>query len=228
MLLGHELLTTTTDEALAAEVWRIRERTEHEVSAIFARLAADLEASHAPPDLGALARRCAADELEHAAHCRRIVDALAPGLAPLTPDRAIVLGPADAPPRRRALYASVALGCVTESISAALLIAMRPHAALAPVRDGLDAILRDEVRHARLGWAHLAVEAERGDVGWLAPAVPAMIDAARDAERPPGGDPSAPRDLRRYGVLPPDEVERVVDEVLRTTVRPGLARFGVR
>lgn len=222
LLLGHELLS---DAAVAAEVWRIRERTEHEVSALFARLAGDLDASKAPPELSALARRCAEDERVHAAHCRRIVDALAPGRAPLRPDLEIALGPRGAPPDRRALYASVALGCVTESLSTALLLAMRPHATLPEVREGLDAILRDEVRHSRLGWAHLAVAAERGDVSWLAPWIPAMIEAARAAETVPGDDPQ--HDLRCYGILGREEVSRVADAVIETTILPGLARFGI-
>ncbi len=222
LLLGHELLT---DAEVAAEVWRIRERTEHEVSAIFARLAADLDASRAPPELAALARRCAGDERVHAAHCRRIVDALAPGRAPLPPELGIALGPRDAPPDRRALYASVALGCVTESLSTALLLEMRPHATRPEVREGLDAILRDEVRHSRLGWAHLAVAAERGDVSWLAPSIPEMIEAARAAETVPGD--GAQRDLRCYGILGREEASRVADAVIETTILPGLARYGI-
>ncbi|MBX3273449.1 MAG: hypothetical protein KF729_24510 [Sandaracinaceae bacterium] len=222
MLLGDELLT---DEAIAAAIWRIRERTEHEVSAVFARLAADLEAAEASPELAALARRCADDEVRHAAHCRRIVDALAPGLPPLSPDRGVVLGPRDASAARRALYASVALGCVTESLSTALLIEMRPHATTPEVSEGLDAILRDEVRHSRLGWAHLAIEAARGDVSWLAPSIPAMIEAARAAEPTPGG--GEPRDLRCYGILGAGDVARVADAVVETTILPGLARYGI-
>ena len=217
MLLGHVLLSPR-----AAEVWRVRERTEHEAAAIFARLAKDLRAAGAPPQLVELAGRCAEDETVHAAHCRRIVEELSPGLPPLAPDLDVVLGEGT-DPARRALYTSVALGCITESLSTALLLEMRPHAKPGAVREGLDRIVSDEVRHSRLGWAYLAYEAERGAVDWLAPSIPAMLEAALDTEL----GPTSGEDLRAYGILPPDDVRRICEATIETTIVPGLARFGI-
>ena len=104
----------------AAEVWLIRERTEHEVAAIFARLARDLSATGAPSELVRRADVCSEDEKVHAVHCRNIVEALEPGRAPLVPNLHIVLGTPHLTVAQRALYTSVALGCITESLSAAL------------------------------------------------------------------------------------------------------------
>jgi len=222
VLLGHVLLN---ERRRAAEIWRIRERTEHEAATLFQRLASDLEAAGAHPDLVTLARRCADDERVHAEHCRAIVDALADGLEPLAPMDAR-LGPADASAARRALYTSVALGCITESLSTALLIELRPHATHDVVRRGLDRILTDEVRHARLGWAHLAYEAERGDVSWLSAVVPAMLEAALDTDVLPQADAS--HDLRAYGVLRRADVDAICAGTVADTIAPGLARFGVR
>jgi len=192
----------------AAQAWRVRERTEHEASALFRRLAADLQAAAAPVELSALATRAAEDERRHAVHCRRIIDALVPGLAPLPPDLTMHLGPTSSAAADRALYASVALGCVTESLSTALLIELRPRAEAGVVREALDVILEDEVRHSRLGWAYLAHEASRRDVAFLAPAVPAMLHAALEAESasmgPALGDDE--KDGRRgWGILPTSE-----------------------
>lgn len=225
MLLEHFLLS---DEQAAAELWRLRERTEHEAATLFARLADDLARARVPDALVALARRCSEDECVHAEHCRRIVDALVPGLAPLVPDLEVGLGEVglgrEEDPRRRALYASVALGCVTESLSTALLIAIRPHARLGVVREGLDRILADEVRHSRLGWAHLAVEARRGEVGWLGRSLPRMLRAALASDELALG---GPRDLRAYGILGRDDVSRICQATIEQTIVPGLARFGV-
>jgi hypothetical protein len=213
-----------TPEARAAEVWRIRERTEREAAALFARLASDLAESGGPEPLAALAARCADDERVHAEHCRAIIAELAPGLGMLDADERIALGPRDASAARRALYASVALGCVTESLSTALLLELRPRAELPVVRRALDVILEDEVRHSRLGWAHLALAASRGDVGWIAPFVPAMIDAALDAERPVSGPGEG--GLARYGILDREDAARICRATIESTIRPGLARFG--
>lgn len=237
MLLEHQLLTRSAATRRAAEIWRVRERTEHEAAAAFDALARDLAASQAPAPLVALASRCAADERAHAVHCRAIVDALAPGLAPLPVDAGVRLGPAGASASERALHASVALGCVTESLSTALLIEIRRRAADALVRRALDVILEDEVRHSRLGWAHLAHAASaaergggRGGVSWIARHVPAMLRAALDDELPELAPARASRerfDLAPWGILDRDDVERICRATIEHTILPGLARYGI-
>lgn len=215
----------------AAEVWRVRERTEHEAAALFRRLASDLASSGGPSTLVDLATRCASDEVRHASLCRRLVDSLAPDTPPLMAANEAPLGPSAASPVDRALYASVALGCVTESLSTALLIEMRPLAGPTLVRDVITEILEDEVRHSRLGWAHLAFEAERRDVSFLVHVVPEMLRAALDTE---GAIPHTEleqheRDaLRAYGILPHADVARVTRAAIDDVIIPGLARFGVR
>ena len=131
-----------------------------------------------------------------------------------------------APPSRRALHAAVALGCVTESLSTALLVTLRPRVEHPVVRDALDVILEDEIRHGRLGWAHLSDAAAREDVSWLAAHVPAMIDDALAGEAglslPHGG-----ADLGDLGILDRETSQKVAREVIATTIVPGLARSGI-
>lgn len=226
MLLGDVVLSPEVREA-AAQVWRIRERTEHEAAALFDRLSCDLAEAHAPYPFVDLAMRCAKDEREHAVHCRGVVESIAPGLPALAPDRSVRLGPLGMTASQRALYASVALGCVTESLSTALLIEMRSHAK-GIVRGALDVILRDEVRHSRLGWAHLAWASTRSDVRWLAGAVPVMLASALEGEKPATARSEADRArLAELGILSPDTIARIADETIRTTILPGLARHGV-
>lgn len=218
--------------ARAADVWRVRERTEHEVAALFAWLAGELAAIGAPAVLLDLAARASADELVHARHCRRIVEALVSDAAPLPPAPFSPLGPAALGRQARALYTSVALGCVTETLSTALLLELRRRAEpaggeAAVVRDAFDVILRDEVQHGRLGWAHLAWAKGRGDVSFLAAHVPAMIAAARAGE---AGAAHAAEDaafLVRWGVLPAADVDRIVNATIQQTILPGLAQLGV-
>jgi hypothetical protein len=210
----------------AARVWAIRERTEHEVSRLFLRLADDLSASGAPQALVARAQRCAEDELVHAVHCREIVRALDPAVTPLPPNLQFRLGGASLSVAQRALYASVALGCVTESLSTALLLEMRRHAEEDVVKSGLDRILTDEVQHSRLGWAHLAYVAKTSDVSWLAEHTHAMFDAALSSETvaPTDGDTEA---LRAWGILSPDEVARIAEATRSSVIQPGLRAHGI-
>lgn len=159
----------------AAQVWRRRATTEREAARLFGDLAGDLNALGVGSTLVARARTAARDEMRHAVRCEALVARFDSGISKPEPPRRLRLGPADLTP---ALFASVALSCVTETLSTALLLEMRERAADELVRRTVHEILRDEVEHSRIGWTHLAIEARRGRSGWLAPYLPAMLTAA--------------------------------------------------
>jgi hypothetical protein len=221
VLLGHLLLRDPDHEA-AARVWLVRERTEHEAAALFDGLAADLGATGAPNELVRLARRCADDEREHAERCWSVVRSLDPAATRLSPTLRSTLGPPELSRADRALYTSVAVGCVTESLSTALLIELQQVTTHPSAKETLRAIVKDEVRHSRLGWAHLAHEAGRRSVAWLAPHVDAMVRSARAAETPEAGP-----DLRAYGILDGPTVARICDATVEETIRAGFALHGI-
>jgi hypothetical protein len=136
----------------------------------------------------------------------------------------LVLGPPALSPRDRALYAAVAIGCVTESLSCALLLELRAAASHPLVAATVEEIVRDEIEHARIGWALLAAEAERRDVSWLAEHVPAMATAAvADDVSGMAGAPA----LAGLGVLPRPRIRALVEETWRSVIGPGLARHGI-
>ena len=209
-----------------AAMWRYRERVEYEAAALFAALADELDAARLP-SLAARARAAADDERRHALRCRAIVGACNPDLAPLPP-RAISVAPAtpESDPARRALYASVAMGCVTETLSCALLVAMRDDAEFGPTRVAVDEIVKDEIEHSRIGWAHLATAAARGDVTWLAPHIAAMRAAAltHEIKEVPVSD----EDLSSYGILPRARVAIIVETTWRDVIVPGFTHHGIR
>lgn len=231
MLLGHQLLSAPgaaperRARDAAARVWRYRERIELEAADQFARLAAELSATGASPAVIELARAAAADERHHATLCRRLVDRFAPALAPLPPVLGQRLGPAHLSRRGAALYGTVAMSCITETLSAALLLHMREVASHGPVAATVQRILKDEIGHSRLGWAHLAHEAERGDVSWLSPHIPAMLREALAADLEPMTTEG--RDLSAYGILPAARVHAIVRQAVAEVIAPGLARHGV-
>jgi hypothetical protein len=205
-------------------VWRYRERVEHEAADQVARLAIELEAVGAHASVVELARAAADDETTHAALCRSIVDHFEPGLAADKPQLGGQLGVPHTSRRQRALYACVAISCITETLSAALLLQMRERAQTEIVRDTVHHILKDEIDHSRIGWAHLADEARRSDVAWLAPHIDAMLRAAMTADLAPM---SAPGDLSAHGILPATDVACVFAQTVDEVIRPGLERFGI-
>jgi hypothetical protein len=114
---------------------------------------------------------------------------------------------------------------VTESLSCALLLELRTVATDRIVRATLDEIVKDEIEHARIGWAVLADHAARRDVGWLAAYVPAMLHDAigDDAEPLTGAEP----DRSGVGILTRARVAAIVEHACATVILPGLARSGV-
>lgn len=207
----------------AARVWLHRERIEREAAMLFTQLAEELDIV----GYVALARRAsqaADDERRHAGRCRALVLALGGTPANDEPSRRIELGPRELSRRDRMLYAAVAVGCVTESLSCSLLLALREAAQHAQVRATVDEVLADEIEHSRIGWSVLAAEAARRDVRWLRDYLPAMAAAAFDEDvRPMIGDD----ELAGLGVLPRGQVSTIVSETWTTVIGRGLERHGI-
>jgi hypothetical protein len=207
----------------AARVWRRREQVEREAAQLFDHLAHEL-ALAGYGDLANRARRAGADEVRHAGQCRALIEALAgPGALPAERPRRLSLGPYELRSRDRLLYAALALGCVTESLSCALLLELRESATHPLVATTVRDILADEIEHARIGWTLLAEEAKRRDVSWLTGYVPAIAAAAvADDVRPFVAD-----DTSGLGVLSRDRVQSLVAETWSSVIQPGLAQFGI-
>ena len=241
MLAQRQEVPTVGPEARGvAAIWWHREAIEHEAAALFEQLAALLRQTGAPAELIAMATQAADDEREHAVLCRAIIAQTGVELPPRRAEPPPPLGPTALSPRERALYAAVAISCVTETLSAALLLAIRERAEPALIKETVQRILKDEVAHSRLGWALLAHEAEHGgqaSLGWLAAHLPEMVAEAIAADVDPmseaglsagDADEAAPRlDLSAYGILRRERVAEVVSEAVATVIMPGLERFGI-
>lgn len=220
MLLEHDLPVTLHQRA--ARVWCHRERIEREAADLFATLGDEL-AWLGHHELARRAAGAASDEHRHAGRCRELVVALG-GSEPAKHARTLVVGPRALARRDRVLYAAVAIGCVTESLSCALLLALREAATHALVQATVDEILKDEIEHARIGWALLAVEAASRDVSWVSQYLPAIAAAAvAEDVQSMAGD----QDLAGLGVLPLGRVNQLVNETWTTVIGPGLERYGI-
>jgi hypothetical protein len=200
---------------------------ECEAEARFQSLAARLDALAAPAPLADLARRASADERRHAAHCARIAAALGARLPERPPPPSPVAPPGLAE-EDAVTYELVASCCVTESVSVAVLTRLLPVAGDAPLRAVLRELAADEVTHARLGWAHLAVAAARGRAGFLGPYLPAMLRGSADDDLfdavPPEREAGA---LLALGVLPHAEKRALFVGALEDVIFPGLESAGV-
>ncbi len=211
-------------ESVAGQAWRFRTLVEREASVRFARLATDLKAHGFAAPLVDLAQRAAEDEKRHAALCLDLAQELE---APVEEGgwEAPRLAPRDLEGRDALLYEIAAQCCVAETESMATLTTLMEAMTPSRYREAVVAIAKDEIDHARLGWAVL--EAARTPLAFLEPHLAAMLET--------GGAPlfrSSPleaesEELIAFGVLPHAEKRRVFEEALADVIVPGFTRLGI-
>jgi hypothetical protein len=224
------LLPVTTVRARAARVWALRRNVELEAASRFRTLSVELSTHGASEVVTRMAREAASDELRHATLCATLAEHF--GGSPLAEPALDVLVRCVAPRglegRDALLYELVALSCVTETLSTALLGALVEAARDTVAKETMHTILRDEVRHSRLGWAFLAEAHAAGARDVVAPHLPGML-AATLGSAPFTSVPAEQGDaeLAGYGELERSRSLGIVRECFAEVIFPGLARFGI-
>jgi hypothetical protein len=216
------------ERALLAEVWLSRAASERRVSDAFAIVAGDLALLGAPVEVTALARRAVDDELYHQDLALLVASRCAGrDLAP--PPRLALVVPAHPGASERLTATLHVLGhcAMNETFASAYLEASLALARAPLARAAVQALLSDEIDHARIGWAHLASlsEAERHELApWLPSLLAANLAMWRAIPRP-GAEAQA---LAQHGLVPADSVESALFGAVRHVILPGFARFGLR
>jgi hypothetical protein len=146
-----------------AETWNFRYDAERTATLRFERLARELRENDAAPQVIELAHQAIEDEKRHAILCKEI--ALEFGFPYRADDievEALPLAPPSFEPRDAVLYEVVAFCCITETVNTTMLVDTLNFAKDERIREAVRTILRDEVNHSRLGWAHLTHETSLG------------------------------------------------------------------
>ena len=214
--------------ALAARAWRYRLGSELEAANHFRILASALGAADASGAVVGLALEAAEDELRHAELCRKLVTHFGGTVSSQPTITSRRVAPAELGARERLLYAIVALSCVTETLSTAILGELVDRASDSVAKQAMQSILRDEVNHSRIGWAFLAEEHARGANDCIGEYLPGMLSAtvSDDLFAADAADLGA-QELAGFGVLERGDRRRIVRETLDLVVFPGLERFGI-
>jgi len=207
------------ERALLASLWQQRASSESSVRSVFEQVIAELTATGAHREVIALAQRAAGDEARHAAVCARLAAVYHGGPVEIDTRSGVRLADTGAPPRLQAALHVVNLCCISETIASAFVEACLLECEGDMLRDLHGSHLADEVRHARIGWAHVA-SLSREERAAIAERLPELVRVqilaweSRIGELPEDGVPG-------HGYPPRAKLIATVHGAVRDLVLPG-------
>jgi hypothetical protein len=212
--------------ARVRETWSFRTRAEMEATARFARMAKELAEVGAQAVVVQGAADAAEDEARHRDLCaviaRRFGDTDPTNYRPSYQR----IGRAD-DPRDRLLWEMVAV-CMSETINTALLSRCQEVAKDPEIKRTTNELLKDEVNHARLGWAHLAAERAAGRGAFLGDILPLMLEASVEPGFLEGKLEQPWTDaMYDYGELPLKELLQIYFETMDEVILRGMDAMGI-
>lgn len=211
--------------AVAGKAWSFRHWVERDAEARFERLAGRLERIGTPAPLIVKAHEASRDEARHAARCAELAAKYGHALLPDTGEPSEI-APAKLASRQRVLY-EVAAVCMAESESSVMLVTLLHHTKDPSMRRVLQELSKDEVAHARFGWAVLASHRSSDDLSFLARWIPWMLTTtAGDSFKRDHAGPEDPT-LVEHGVLPYSMRRTVFIEALEDVIYPGLDSLAI-
>jgi hypothetical protein len=218
-------LDVTARRTLGA-LWVRRAQSELTASQVFAGLARDCSRGDVPAVVAELSERAVEDERFHAILSAHVA-AHYLGAPPPEPV------PAGSALRFESCDAALALGlrlilhsALNETVAAAYLRECHREAASPLMRAATRELLRDEIDHARIGWAYLA-SAELGPRMRenFCRELPALLSLVTRAWHEPLTEAEYPLG---HGILSLERTREVMAHALKDLALPGLATFGLQ
>ena len=205
-------------------VYRHRARSEMTAAVVFTEMTGDLFSLGAHPSVTFLAANAVSEEMLHSEVCRRVAERYLGEAVPLPSPRPFEpMRFGDCPESVNRTLRVVLSCCISESIGSAVLSASLSAARARGVRAALRYLLSDEIRHARLGYAHLASPLVDDDQReHVRRALPTLLRVTREAwygtdaglpDSPPPG----------HGCLSRAELHDVVEDAIANLVVPGVS-----
>lgn len=206
------------------EAWATRAVLEHRAALRFDSLAERVAALDPGSPVSELLARSACDERRHFERCLELV-ALAGGTPQPTADEVPPLAPRSLAPLDAVTFDITAACCVSETATVAMLTTLLQRMPPGRPKQVIQEVARDEVTHARVGWAHLERMRARGRTAFLSPWVPSMLEGTWGKPVDPPGVSAA--ELVRWGVLTVPARRQVFRAAVTDVIVPGLVAMGV-
>jgi hypothetical protein len=226
---GAELASTPRDvRETVGRIWAERARSELGAGSGFAQVVVGLYAIGARPEVLSLATEAAHQEVEHARSCHALAELYLAAKVEMPRPKVVSMPPHQgATDALRATLHVIGLSCINETLAAEFVGRCLDASDHRSVREACSKHLRDEIGHARVGWAHLASGVlDAKDREEVARWMPRLIAAnghlwlSRVQTLPSDGVPG-------HGYPPVRELEAGVRKALREIVIPGLSHVGI-
>jgi hypothetical protein len=209
------------------EIWRSRACAELATASVSEHVARAARELGAPAAVCAHAEQTVSDELRHAELCRGLAEHYL-GLPTALPARQELEAPVfgKAPERINAVLLLVYHSCINEGIAVAYLQENLRLAQAPAVRRVLHQLLRDDVVHARIGWAYLASGACDADARrHVRQALPTLLRIGTEAWL--RADEGPDLDRPAHGCLGLERHPAIVSAAIEGFIVPGFAHAGV-
>jgi len=219
-------LDTSTRARIAAH-WLRRARGELTTAFVSCRVAQGLFELGAVSEVLWLAARSAGEEVRHSTLCRAVAERYAGQPLPTVQAREVTEATfGNAPARINKLLFAVFQSCINEGIATVYLQENLRLATSRPVRTVLKELLKDDVNHARFGWAHLAsAYTTSDDKAHVAKALPTLLEIGDKAWC--GDDEEPDFDCPEHGCLAPTRNREIVRQAFAELILPGFEHVGV-
>lgn len=218
-------LDRATRELVGGE-WARRADVELTSASLTARLVQHLLLDGASAEVLELASKAVSDEVRHARICHAVAERYLERSLPEPRARHLVEATfGDAPPEINRLLLFVLHSCINETLATVCLREGLKRAISPTVKAATQELLRDDLNHARMGWAHLASDAVSASAkAHVERALPTLVRLGREGWLE---EPRADLDLPEHGVLGNASFPPLVEEAMAELVLPGFAHVGI-
>ena len=210
--------------ATIADYWWRRAEGELTSFIAYGHVLEDLKAEASPSAVVELAERAVADELQHSVFCREWAVRFGHVDGEVRPRSERPLTFRGASERENRLL-RILLCCFTETVGCFLLKRVRPVITDPELRKLNQRHLADELRHSRVGWAHLST-LDGPSREWLGTRVPELLRVLPVACCE--GPEQDREELVPFGYFTPRVLRLAHDDAVREVIEPGLLHLGLR
>jgi len=213
-----------------AQIWAERAQAELGASRRFRNLFERLQDFGAHPNILQRVEQAEQEEDLHAFWCSKMAIQLghATGFAlPKGVSDSLTCSWKGLPEKDVLLLDVVLMGCITESLNASLLNSIYAQSDRSAAGRLLHRILKDEVKHAQIGWAYLAEQCSQRDCGFVSNYLVEMVEISVKEELFLPAPEKDDGGTYHYGVMPVSARLAQFQTTLEQVVCAGFEHFGI-